>query len=248
MTCYVIDADTSYNMLLGRPWIHANWIVPSTLHQCFKYVDEHELVVKTVFADTHPFKGVENYFTDSLLYQDAAISKEEAPLAPFDSGDEADVEDNFVIEPIVAYLGDSTCNNDTVELDDEWVINENIAFDYSLCHDNVILATEPLTSYHLPIPSSMKACAYVEDSHGSTFIVPPTKANQQPITFGKIQPRAYILGDSEEELPPPQFYHYSRTSRKIMERMGYNLSQGDGLNFGKGRRIPLRPFVPEGKP
>ena len=35
MTCYVIDTDTSYNLLLGWPWIHANWIVPSTLHQCF---------------------------------------------------------------------------------------------------------------------------------------------------------------------------------------------------------------------
>ena len=33
-----------------------------------------------------------------------------------------------------------------------------------------------------------------------------------------------------------------------MERMGYNLRQGDGLNFGKGRRIPLQPFVPKGKP
>ena len=30
--------------------------------------------------------------------------------------------------------------------------------------------------------------------------------------------------------------------------MGYNLRQGDGLNFGKGRRIPLKPFVPKGKP
>jgi len=40
VTCYIIDADTSYNLLLGRPWIHANWIVPSTLHQCFKYVED----------------------------------------------------------------------------------------------------------------------------------------------------------------------------------------------------------------
>jgi len=32
VTCYIINADTSYNLLLGRPWIHANWIVPSTLH------------------------------------------------------------------------------------------------------------------------------------------------------------------------------------------------------------------------
>ncbi|KAL4625463.1 hypothetical protein ACB092_05G028000 [Castanea dentata] len=35
---HVIDAKTTYNILLGRPWIHGNGIVPSTLHQCFKYL------------------------------------------------------------------------------------------------------------------------------------------------------------------------------------------------------------------
>ena len=69
VTCYVIDADTSYNLLLGRPWIHANWIVLSTLHKCFKYVDDNA-TVQTVFAEKQPFKGVENYFTDALLYQE----------------------------------------------------------------------------------------------------------------------------------------------------------------------------------
>src|SRR3954462_15430116 len=39
VTIYVIDADTSYNLLLGRPWIHRNHIVPSTLHQVMKFVD-----------------------------------------------------------------------------------------------------------------------------------------------------------------------------------------------------------------
>jgi len=39
VTCYVIDADTSYNLLLGRPWIHRYSIVPSTLHQVMKYDD-----------------------------------------------------------------------------------------------------------------------------------------------------------------------------------------------------------------
>ncbi|KAK4397540.1 hypothetical protein Sango_1590600 [Sesamum angolense] len=34
---HVIDAKTFYNMLLGRPWLHENAIVPSTWHQCFKY-------------------------------------------------------------------------------------------------------------------------------------------------------------------------------------------------------------------
>jgi len=67
VTCYVIGADTSYNLLLGRPWIHANWIVPSTLHQCFKYVED-DATVRTAFAEKQPFKGVKNYFTDALLY------------------------------------------------------------------------------------------------------------------------------------------------------------------------------------
>ncbi|KAL0420273.1 UNVERIFIED_CONTAM: hypothetical protein Slati_3050200 [Sesamum latifolium] len=34
---HIIDAKTSYNMLLGRPWLHENVVVPSTWHQCFKY-------------------------------------------------------------------------------------------------------------------------------------------------------------------------------------------------------------------
>ena len=34
---HVIDAKTTYNMLLGRPWIHENGIISSTLYQCFKY-------------------------------------------------------------------------------------------------------------------------------------------------------------------------------------------------------------------
>jgi len=70
MTCYVIDADTSYNLLLRRPWIHRNSFVPSTLHQVMKYVDR-EGKVWTLIAKRHPFKRVENYFTDSLLYQDS---------------------------------------------------------------------------------------------------------------------------------------------------------------------------------
>jgi len=74
-TCYVIDADTSYNMLLGRPWIHRNAIVPSTLHQVIKYVGE-DGKVRTLNAERHPFKGVENYFTDSLIYQDSFESDE----------------------------------------------------------------------------------------------------------------------------------------------------------------------------
>src|SRR3954464_12712944 len=83
VTVYVIDADTSYNLLLGRPWIHKNHIVPSTLHQVMKYVDAQGQV-RTLVAEQRPFKRVENYFTDALLYQDAhqvvAQQKEELEL------------------------------------------------------------------------------------------------------------------------------------------------------------------------
>jgi hypothetical protein len=37
---HVIDVKTTYNMLLGRPWIHENGIISSTLHQCFKYCQD----------------------------------------------------------------------------------------------------------------------------------------------------------------------------------------------------------------
>jgi len=53
---YVIDVDTSYNMLLGRPWIHRNIVIPSTLHQVMKYADEWEKL-RTLNAKKHPFKG-----------------------------------------------------------------------------------------------------------------------------------------------------------------------------------------------
>ncbi|XP_070045023.1 uncharacterized protein [Nicotiana tomentosiformis] len=33
----VVDMQTSYNFLLGRPWIHTARTVPSTLHQMLKF-------------------------------------------------------------------------------------------------------------------------------------------------------------------------------------------------------------------
>ena len=33
----------------------------------------------------------------------------------------------------------------------------------------------------------------------------------------------------------------------MMKEMGYDLRRSEGLNFGKGQRIPLQPFVPKRK-
>ena len=65
---HVIDSKTSYNLLLGRPWIHGNGVVPSTLHQCFKYCDGKKIKVVTI--DLQPFTVAESHFVDAKFYLD----------------------------------------------------------------------------------------------------------------------------------------------------------------------------------
>src|SRR4051812_10168215 len=80
VTVYIIDADTSYNLLLGQPWIHKNQIVPSTLHQGMKYGNTQGQVRKLV-VEQHPFRGVETHFTNSLLYQKASETNAREAIA-----------------------------------------------------------------------------------------------------------------------------------------------------------------------
>ncbi|KAG9453545.1 hypothetical protein H6P81_006449 [Aristolochia fimbriata] len=76
---HVIDARTSYNILLGIPWLHNNKVVPSTLHQCFKYYQDGE--EKTVFADECPFTEAKASFADAKYYSEekGATSSKAAP-------------------------------------------------------------------------------------------------------------------------------------------------------------------------
>ncbi|KAM2431592.1 hypothetical protein EV2_019396 [Malus domestica] len=64
---HVIDARTSYGLLLGRHSIHANGVVPSTLHQCLKF---YRKGVKVIYGDTKPFIEAESHFTDAKFYMD----------------------------------------------------------------------------------------------------------------------------------------------------------------------------------
>ena len=56
-----------------------------------KYTDEYERV-RTLIAKRHPFKRVENYFTDSLLYQSSLETDENLQPEASDSGNKADTE------------------------------------------------------------------------------------------------------------------------------------------------------------
>jgi len=109
-----------------------------------------------VFTATQPFKGVENYFNDSLLYRETGKVVKQPLPDDIDNDNEANSESeedtttNFAMEPIVAYLHDPDCNNST-ENDSEWVINENVAFDYSLYFDDVPNAVDSSFLY-MPCP------------------------------------------------------------------------------------------------
>ena len=48
-TFFVIDGKSSYNLLFGHDWIHANYCVPSTMHQCL--IQWHRDDVELVHAD-----------------------------------------------------------------------------------------------------------------------------------------------------------------------------------------------------
>ncbi|KAA0056781.1 uncharacterized protein E5676_scaffold690G00370 [Cucumis melo var. makuwa] len=62
---HVIDSRTTYKLLLGRPWIHGNGVVISTLHQCFKF---YQNGVKKVEADSNPFSEAKSHFADAKFY------------------------------------------------------------------------------------------------------------------------------------------------------------------------------------
>ena len=48
-TFFIIDGKGSYSLLLGHDWIHANYCVPSTMHQCV--IQWHGDDVELVHAD-----------------------------------------------------------------------------------------------------------------------------------------------------------------------------------------------------
>ena len=76
---HVIDAKMTYNMLLGRPWIHQNGVVSSTLHQCFKYCRNGE--VKTVITDAKPFTMAKAHYVDAKCYlKDAPLEDAQSTL------------------------------------------------------------------------------------------------------------------------------------------------------------------------
>jgi len=126
-------------------------------------------------------KEWKNYFINALLYQEVNKVAKEQLLEDDDSGNEADLESEedmpatLTFEPIVVYFNDPQCNNPIGD-DDEWVINENITFDYFESVD--LFKSVGNSSLHMPLPVLSMTSTPVESGEGSVFVIPPSKRSQ----------------------------------------------------------------------
>ncbi|EEF25156.1 conserved hypothetical protein, partial [Ricinus communis] len=80
----VLDIPASFNLLLGRPWIHALEAVPSTLHQKVKFIQGNRVI--SIFGDPEepvldPIQVLEIQHDENLEL--AETVKEYLPLPNF---------------------------------------------------------------------------------------------------------------------------------------------------------------------
>ena len=84
-----------------------------------------------MIAERHPFKGVENYFTDSLLYQDSLETNENLLPEEPDSDNEANTKPEaeeecmWELNPLVKSFNKLDVNNTGDDVG-EWYINEEL--------------------------------------------------------------------------------------------------------------------------
>ena len=77
---HMVKTEVSYNVLLGRPWLHKHWLVPSTYHQCVK----GRLNGRMIYIAANPslFKQVEAHLVETMFYDQWAPSGESSVSKP----------------------------------------------------------------------------------------------------------------------------------------------------------------------
>jgi len=211
-----------------------------------------------LITEKHPFKGVKNYFTDSLLYQDSLETSKNPQSEEADSGNEADTEPEveeeclWELNPLVTSINKLDVNNPANDIG-EWYINEELDLTYfsmfasdsvpsdtsTDVDDDPWSAIDALTSLHVPVKSSLMVYQDVGDAQESLFMVPARRKGQRPILFGRDESKSMTCESSESDDESSQFSHYEPNVLRMMENIGYDLTNGPGLNFDKGRRTLL---------
>ena len=63
---FVVHTKAAYSALLGREWIHSNWVISSSLHQSLMFWNDDNSV-EMVKADNRSFEACNNTI-DAQLY------------------------------------------------------------------------------------------------------------------------------------------------------------------------------------
>jgi len=65
---HVINSEVSYHILLGRPWLHKHYLIPSMYHQCVKGMLNRRFV--RIPANYSPFSHGEVNFVEIMFYDE----------------------------------------------------------------------------------------------------------------------------------------------------------------------------------
>src|SRR5436853_7836632 len=143
---------------------------------------------------------------------------------------------------------------------DEWYFNENCNFDSLHTQasgspsdggadriNDLHSALKTLTSFHVPLSTSLTGDKPVEHIDGAFFEVPARRRKQKPLYFGRCHDKIRTSVSADIETHAPEFSHYDPNAHLIMRHWGYDFEKKPGLNYGKGLKSLPGPFVPKGK-
>ena len=77
---HVVKTEILYHILLGRLWLHKNWLVPSTYHQWVKGRLNGRMI--RIAANSSPFEQAEAHLIETMFYNEWALFGESLVSKP----------------------------------------------------------------------------------------------------------------------------------------------------------------------
>ena len=77
---HLVKTKVSYHILLGRPWLYKQRLVPSTYHQCVKGRLNDRMI--QIAANPSPFEQAEAHLVETMFYDEWVPSNESSVSKP----------------------------------------------------------------------------------------------------------------------------------------------------------------------
>ena len=130
--------------------------------------------------------------------------------------------------------------NNTINVESEWFINENLDLayfsvlaSYSVPLDtstdvdsNPLSVIDALISWHAPVRSSLMVQKRLVTCKEPSLKVPAKHKCQKPILFERFESEPISREISKDNDESPQFSHYGPSANRMVEKMDTTLSKG----------------------